>query len=987
MNLPLFLRYSTVCIALAACAANAAPSPRFADYHHSSWTAQDGAPAEIKGMAQTPDGWLWMATPTGLYRFDGVRFSRYELPSKAYALARLNELVARPNGELWMGDMVGGLYVLRPDGKLVDFTPRGELSGNSVGGIGALAFGDDGSIWTATMSGLYRHASGAWRKQGEAQGLPPGPASGVVCDQYGRIWVSMPAGVFRFDAASGRFASLGMANADGRIIASPDGRLWLTERDRLRLIPDQPPGGQKPRPVRFNQAESRAFSQFDRAGTLWALPGRQGVTLVAADALRPELELQGSLADKLDQRWQLSSLVVNGVLEDREGNVWLATQAGLDRFRRKRLVSPDIPEGSGMYSMASGDNGRVWIADLMAGRAWQLTPDGAVEGSEPAGTVANDRDGALLLVGSREIERRHDGKVSRIPLPPGRDGKPANLNVAGVLDDGKVLWMASIQTGLMGYVNGEWLPRSRFKLPEQIFLSTRGGPGQLWLACGDGSLVFYDDGKMTRYDASMIGLASVLRAGAEVLAAGAKGVAVLQNGKLRLLVTADPEVLLNVSGIAVTADGDYWLNGAKGIVHVRSADWQAAMREPARPLRYELLDSADGYPGRAMLANRLPSIFKAQDGRLWFMTTGGVVHLDPARMGRNPVAPNVLIEGLHAGSAQYGALAAVTLPAGVQGFQVQFTAPSLSKPEYLQFRYQLEGADGEWQEGAGQRMARYSNLAPGTYRFRVAAANEDGVPGVREATLPVTITPTLTQSHWFRMLALLAAAGLLYLAYRYRLRVAMARVEERMRVRIAERERIARTLHDTFLQSLQAIVLRVHTVAVELPEGGAARRKLEKLLDYADKTLEQGRDQVQDLRSTQGALAPVLQEAGRTLSEHHAGSSFALAVQGLSRPLQPRVSEEACQIAQEALRNAFRHAGPCAVTLLLAYDAEQLLVEVADQGAGFTQASKAGHWGLVGMRERAARIGATLTVDSAPGFGTKVTLRVPARLAYASDAS
>ncbi|HEY1152191.1 MAG TPA: two-component regulator propeller domain-containing protein [Pseudoduganella sp.] len=976
------LRCLSAFLSFAVSAACAAPLPRFADYHHTSWTTQDGAPTEIKAMAQTPDGWLWLATPTGLYRFDGVRFSRYVLTSKAYALARLYELVARPNGELWIGDMVGGLFVLRPDGKLEDVSPDGDLGG-STGGVHTIAFARDDSVWIATPTGLFRRAGGKWTKIGEEAGIPPGYISGVICDQYGRIWVASPAGVFRFDAGSGRFVSLGMANVDGRLIMSPDGRVWLSERDRLRRVPDQPPGGLLPRPAYFNQSEARAFSQFDRAGNLWAATGHQGAVLVAADTLKPELRLQDSAADRLDQRWQLSSLTVNGVLEDREGNLWMATQSGLDRFRRKRLIRPDIPEGSGMYTMASGDGGRVWIADPEAKRAWRLGPDGEVEGSEATGLVANDRDGGLLLVWPREIERRYRGKVSRITLPPGRDGKPVDLDLVGVLDDGKVLWIASLQTGLMGYVNGEWLPRSRFNLPDKIFLSTRGGPGQLWLACGDGSLVLYDDGKLTRYDAAMIGVATVLRAGAEVLAAGAKGVAVLQEGRLRPLVTADPEVLLNVSGIDVTADGDYWLNGGKGIVHVRAADWQAAMRDPARPLRYELLDSADGYPGRAMLDNRLPSIFKAPNGRLWFMTTGGVVHLDPGRLERNAVVPHVQIEGLNAGSIQFSPRAPVTLPAGVQGFQVQYTSTSLRKPEGVQFRYQLEGADAGWQEGAGQRAVHYNNLEPGTYRFRVAAANEDGVPGEREATLAVTVTPTLTQSMWFRVLAVLAAAGLLYLVYRYRLRVATARVEERMQVRLAERERIARALHDTFLQSLQAIVLRVHTVATELPAGGAARRKLEQLLDYADKTLELGRDQVQELRNgPQGGLAQVLEETGRALAEHSPGSMFALTVEGLSRPLLPQAEEEACNIAQEAVRNAFNHAGPCAVTLLLCFGPEQLLIEVADDGAGFIPVPKEGRWGLVGMRERAERIGASLDIDSAPGAGTRVTLRVPAQQAY-----
>ncbi|PTL80200.1 sensor histidine kinase [Vitiosangium sp. GDMCC 1.1324] len=975
---PTRLRLFAALSVLVACQATAAPLPRITDYHHTAWTAKDGAPTEIKVMAQTPDGWLWLGTPTGLYRFDGVRFSRYQLPPSPYSLARIGELVARPNGDLWIGDSVGGLVVLHPDGNFENFTPRGDLSGNSVGAVRTLAFGADGSIWLATTSGLYRHRQGQWKKQAAAEGLPPGYVNGVLADQYGRIWVSNANAVFRLDAAVERFADIDVAHTDGTLIQSPDGRIWLTERDRMRVLPDPPSGPRLPRPVHFNQVESRGYGQFDRAGNLWASLGRRGVAMVQAQSVEAEMRPPSGAAGRLDQPWQLSSLAINSVMEDREGSIWLATQAGLDRLRRKRLLSPELPETSGMYSMAAGENGRVWISDQMAGNAWRLSPDGALEDSAPVGLVANDRDGALLLVGRREIERHHQGRVEKIALPSGRDGKPADLDLAGILDDGKVLWIASLQTGLMGRVNGEWLPWSRFNLPQQIFVSARGGPGQLWLACGDGSLVLYDDGKLTRYDASMIGMATYIRAGAEVLAAGAKGIAVLQDGRLRPLVAADLEVLLNVSGIAVTADGDYWLNGGKGIVHVRSADWQAAMRDPAQLLRYELLDSGDGYPGRAMLANRLPSVFQAPDGRLWFMTTGGVVHLDPRAIERNPVAPHVQIEGIHAGSVQYDARLPVTLPAGVQSFSVQFTAPSLRKPEGLQFLYRLEGADGDWRDGAGQRTALYSNLDPGHYRFRLAAANEDGVPGEQEASLAVTVTPTLTQSAWFRVLVVLVAAGLLYLVYRLRLRAATARVMDRMQVRLDERERIARTLHDTFLQSVQAIVLRVHTVAAELPEGSAARRKLEVLLDYADKTLEQGRDQVQELRNGPSAdLAQVLEETGLTLSEHYPGTSFALSLQGELRPLMAPVAEEVCNIAQEALRNAFRHAGPCAVRLLLDYQPGQLLVEVSDTGSGFAQAARAGHWGLVGMRERAARIGATLAVDSALGAGTRVALRVP----------
>jgi signal transduction histidine kinase/ligand-binding sensor domain-containing protein len=967
------------------------PAVPLEDYNHAMWTAKDGAPPDISAMAQTPDGWLWLATSTGLYRFDGVRFERYPLEAPGLNMRnRIYELVARPNGDLWISDLLGSLAVRHPDGRLENATP----SDPGVGGIRALGFEPDGSLWAATGNGLYHFQNGHWQQQGPAQGWPGGIATTLLLDQEQRLWVAGPHGVFRYDRAARRFAPTGVDYQGGSLTQSPDGRVWLVKPDQVQLLPGSEAQPGRPRAASFNQAESR-HAQFDRDGNLWSVHCPRGLcrTTPGQQRGRGVLVPQRDATDRFDQRWQMSSLAADVVLEDREGNVWIATTAGLDRFRENRLVPAHIPDPSGSYSMARDTEGRVWAADSESGIAWQLAPGKAplADPLKPVLVAANDRDGALLLGGPRSIERRFHEQRSTIALPPGRDGKPVDLELLGLIDDGKVLWMASPQTGLMGYADGRWWPRSHWPLPKNIFLSSAAGPGQLWSACAGELMVFYDNGKQTSYNDGGIGLASIVHVGEQVLAGGDKGLALFDGKQFRKLSAADPQVLVNITGLAVTPDGDRWLNGSKGVLRVRKQDWLATVAQPQRPLVYQLINALDGYQAQAMLNNRHPSALLAPDGQLWFMTTGDILRHDPAGAPGNPVPPSVEILRVDTGYGSYLAGASVQLPAALPGFSIQFTAPSLRKPEQVRFAYQLVGVDSDWQDAGPRRAAFYTNVAPGSYRFRVKASNDDGVSSVSEAAIVLEIAPTFSQTWWFKGLCLLAGLALLYGLYRYRLHVATARLSERLQVRTAERERIARTLHDNFLQSVQAIILRLDTVAHELPPDSAARRKLEALLDSANDTVTEGRDQVYELRS--GPLDDVegaIRAAGQALADSHPGTGFSMATGGQVHALTAAVAEEVCAIACEALRNAFQHAQASQIEVRLGYGTDLLSLHVIDNGRGIGAAPADGeplkHWGLTGMRERAVRVGGRLDIESQPGLGTSVALMLPARLAYAERA-
>jgi signal transduction histidine kinase/ligand-binding sensor domain-containing protein len=977
---------------LAGPAAALNPAVPLEDYNHAMWTAKDGAPPDISAMAQTPDGWLWLATTTGLYRFDGVQFERYPLELPGLNMRnRIHELVARPNGDLWVSDILGALLIRHPDGRLENATPADP----GVGAVRGLGFEQDGSIWAATGNGLFHYQGGRWQRQGPEQGWPGGFATTLLLDQEQRLWVAGPRGVLRYNRAARRFEPTGIGYQSGSLTQSPDGRVWVAKPDQVQLLPgaDAQPG--RPRPAYFNQSESR-HAQFDRDGNLWSLHCPRGLCRTAPEQQRGRSVLvpQRDATDRFDQRWQMSSLMADVVLEDREGNVWIATTAGLERFRENRLVPAHLPDPTGWYTMARDTEGKVWAADSETGTAWQLAPGRPPRADplKPVLVVANDRDGALLLAGRRTIERRYRGQTSSIALPPGHDGKPSDLQVLGLIDDGKVLWMASPQTGLMGYVDGQWLPRKRFTLPDRIFLSSAAGPGQLWSACAGDLMVFYDNGKQTRYNDGGIGLASMVHVGSEVLAGGDKGLALFDGKQFRKLSAADPQVLVNITGLVVTPDGDRWLNGSKGVLRVRKADWQRTVAQPQLPLAYQLINALDGYQSQAMLSNRHPSAFLAPDGQLWFMTTSDILRHDPAGVAGNRVAPSAEILRVNTAYGSYLAGTTVQLPAALPGFSIQFTAPSLRQPEGVRFAYQLDGVDSDWQDAGTRRAAFYTNVAPGSYRFRVKALNDDGVPSISETAITLEIAPTFRQTWWFKGLCLVAGLALLYALYRYRLHGATARLSERLQVRMAERERIARTLHDNFLQSVQAIILRLDTVARELPAGSPARRKLEALLDSANDTVTEGRDRVYELRS--GPLDDVegaIRAAGQALADHYPDTRFSIAAGGAPQALTGAVAEELCEIACEALRNAFQHARASQVEVRLGYGSDLFSLHVIDNGRGIAATAPADgeplkHWGLTGMRERAVRAGGRLDIDSQPGLGTSVALILPARLAYAGRA-
>lgn len=312
----------------------------------------------------------------------------------------------------------------------------------------------------------------------------------------------------------------------------------------------------------------------------------------------------------------------------------------------------------------------------------------------------------------------------------------------------------------------------------------------------------------------------------------------------------------------------------------------------------------------------------------------------------------------------------------------------------MRFRFKLEGQNRKWHEVVNDRQVQYTNLGPGTYRFRVKACNNSGVWNEEGAALEFVLTPAWYQTNWFYGLCAAAFVASLWAAYQLRVRQLAYQFNMRLEERVAERTRIARDLHDTMLQSFQALLLRFQAVIRMLPDRPAdARRTLEDAVDRASQAITEGRDAVQGLRLStveKNDLAVAIRTFGEGLASDESNESspeFKVVVEGISRNLHPILRDEVYRLAAEALRNAFRHAAPENVEVEIRYDERYFRLRIRDDGKGIASdvlsgRGREGHYGLPGMRERAKLVGGKVTIWTELDSGTEIELIIPGARAY-----
>jgi signal transduction histidine kinase len=428
-----------------------------------------------------------------------------------------------------------------------------------------------------------------------------------------------------------------------------------------------------------------------------------------------------------------------------------------------------------------------------------------------------------------------------------------------------------------------------------------------------------------------------------------------------------------------------WLHGAIGITRIPAVEARRVMQDSTYQVENERLDFRDGLEGSAQQIRPQPTVIAGTDGRLWFATTVDVAWLDPRAVPRNPVPPLVMIRRLTADNTSYPIGRDLQLPVRTTALRIDYTALSLSIPERVRFRYQLIGSDTAWQDAGGRREAFFTNLAPGSYRFRVIAANDDGVWNRTGAAFDFTIPPSFIQSRWFLAVWVAGIAGLIWLAYLVRMRQVAGGLQVRYQAALAERVRIAQELHDTLLQGFTGITLQLRAIERMLarkPKESADA--LKSVLASADTALRDARHMIWDMRAVElegRDLASALEAAARvTMADSPAELLFT--VHGDRRRLPLAVETTALRIGREAVLNAVKHAAPRTVEVNLEYDPRSLTLRVVDDGTGIPpgalDAAAAGeHLGIAGMRDRAQRAGGRLDITSEPGRGATVSVSLP----------
>lgn len=958
-----------------------------ADYHRTTWGAQQGAPGEIGALTQTMDGWLWIGTPRGLFRFDGIRFERYTSSTGPQLhTAGISQLWATDSGDLWIAYAGGGMSVLH-DGRLQHIP--GPTDAARVTGTDTLAVDRDGTIWMASSSGVLQYVAGKWQGIGAASVLPDQYADALFTDRHGDLWASNRKHIYRLDRRSGEFIDSGVEGTVVNVAESLNGSLWAGRGTTWRRLPGSRKGGMPPLSVPRQQS-GRQFGIFDRDGTLWQLRCPIGVCHSTGPPATgaASLDLAGTASDHLEQAWQMGDRGAQIMLEDREGNIWIGGQAGLERLRRKKLVAAKLPPGETHFQIASDELGQVWGATTPHASVLKGSANATwiVDHHRVALAIGTATDGSLLLADADRIERRHAGGSTYVALPAGLDGKPVKDNLPQVVcGNDASLWVGISFRGLFHRVNGRWVDTRAYGIvPAGLRAAVSGRTGDVWLGNKVGGILHVEQGgRFVHMPESGAGPITMLDVTASLIAGGELGLAFWADGQFHLIHAAEADVLRNISGMLVDAEGGRWFNGARGVVYVRKADWAAVLAHAGTALRYTLLDASDGYPGAAQTFRIGPTALRSHDGRMWFVGTGGVVSIDPTLIRRNELPPPVVVTGLHTERSVHSATPGLSLPAGTSALRISYTALTYVMPERVRFDYKLDGVDTHWIAAGNARVASYSRLGPGNYRFHVRATNEEGIVSSTDAIAAFSIAPAFTQTLWYKLLIFTAAAVLLFGVHAWWLHRMARFYKSQMSIRLAERERIARELHDTLLQSVQGLILKVHGTSQRMQSQDPLRAMLDDALDQAETTIADGRRRVQDLRTHEDAcpLVPLLQALGDACALEH-GNAFLLVVEGKQRLLLPGVGAEVLAICREAIGNAFRHARASHVSVTMQFGPTQLRVTIGDDGIGIPdavveQGGRMGHFGLTGMRERARHVRGTLTVGRGPAGGTECTLDVP----------
>ena len=993
-------RAGALCVAgaLALAARTAAPQVLRApigEYHHDTWRLPDGLPGTyVEAILQSPDGYLWFSTLSGLVRFDGVRFSAFDRTNTP-ALRDADTYPTRPllvdrRGVMWIGTTAG--LVRYENGQL---RRAADVDGVATEAIAGMVEDSAGTVWAYEAGeGSRLLVMRAGRLEAaQVRPRPPPDVTALAAGSRGDLWVGTAAdGLVRVrDGVATAFTERDglVGGAITALRQTGDGTLWIgTQRGFSRLKdgvltahPLGAPGA--------TRGLIRSIAE-DGGGGVWLGTDDMGL-----------LHWRDGRLTSYAGRDGLSDDLVASIFLDREGSLWVGTERGLDQFRAGAFLT--LSSGAGLPAAVPGalhwdKAGTLWVAPK-AGGLLRGTP-GAFSAVDPrhlAGirilAIAPSRDGGVWLAWPGGVIRYRDGVLRRYTEGDGLTGGW----VLAVLEDrrGRV-WAGTLNGGVHRVHGGlvSTLTSADGLADDRVWCLFEDREGDIWVGTDGGvSRIAGESITSYRVDVGRRGpqVTSIHQDRAGRMWLGTmRGLAQVVGGRMAVIDRRHGLPSEVIASITEDTAGSLWLGTSMGIVRVSAEQASAVAEGRARAVRATTFGTLDGLRSAEPVWRAQPTSLRSPDGRLWFSTLGGLAVLDPRHVPHNPLPPPVRVEEVLVDRKPVALSGQLSLPPRARRLDVHYTALSLRTPRRVRFRRMLEGFDEGWVDAGPARSVSYTNLRPGRYRLRITASNDDGVWSEQGASLDFRVVPAFYQTPWFYTLVgltLLAAAwGVVHARQR--------QLEGRFELVLGERNRMAREIHDTLLQGFTGITLQLQAASqqvVRAPE--RAKEEIERILALADRTLVDARQAVWDMRTPAleaQSLSEAIEGVTRRAAERGAPDvRFRLA--GAPRPLAPAAEMTLFRIAQEAVANAVKHAAAHTIDVELAYEPRATRLLVRDDGRGFdsreTFTARGGHWGLLGMRERADRVGAQLTISSAEGRGTELVVVLPARASSAHRAT
>jgi signal transduction histidine kinase/ligand-binding sensor domain-containing protein len=837
------------------------------------------------------------------------------------------------DGFVWFGTE-GGL--VRFDGiTLLTFDSQNtpQLRSNNVR---AIVEDGAGKLWIATADGLTTYSAGVFQSLTQRDGLPSNDILGVSLGPDGGVQINTSEGDSEYKSGTLRvLKTASKASREAGVLCrfrDRAGVLWTgTDHGLTREVN----GKTEAFPAGDLLASATILCVFeDREGNVWVGTDGEGVTILREPKFAAFTAKDGLPSDR-----------VRCVLEDRRGILWVGTDAGLAWLEGQHVSTVTTREGLSsnvILSLAEDRNCNLLAGtpdglNVFDGRAVRVITSADGLPDDLVRSIYTDADGSLWIGTRRGLSHYSDGRFTTYTQ---RDGLGSDLVGAITRDKSGSLWVGTYQ-GLSRFGGTKFVNYSEANglsgnIVTAIWQDHSGG---LWVGTQDGGLNHIESEKIFRFS-PRAGLPSV------------------------------------IYGIVEDVHGGLWLTSKTGIYRTSVEDLSAFAKKGGRDLAVAQYGTFDGLPVTECSDGGHPGVFKRRDGSLWFALRKGLASTHPdntssAAQMRLPV----VIESISVDDHALSPAAAHEIEPGHSRIAFEYTGLSFASPHSVRFKYKLEGFDRDWINAGSRRVAYYTNIPPAKYRFRVLARTNESDWGESGTDFAFTLRPHFYQTFWFDLLLFAACSLVAWQVYRWRVRQVKARYD----AVLAERNRIAREIHDTLAQGFVGISLQLELISQAL---STSKETAQRLVAQAQASVQRGlaeaRRSIWDLRSQETANDDLAAKLSRVAAQVNSTTNVKanLQVFGTRRPLPSKVEDELVKIGQEAIANAVRHANAKHVNVDLSFDSRKLVLAVTDDGRGFSPESNGsgsdGHYGLRGMRERAEQIKADLKVESAPGRGTSI---------------